>query len=96
MTQSEGRKLDLRVPTLSIDPVLLAAIRDEVGRLPTAADLHLGDAKVLSMIPDNSLHLIVTSTPFWNLKEYNELDYQMGHIEPTSPTFLKYPHPPQP
>jgi DNA modification methylase len=44
--------------------------------------LHLGDARDLSWIPDSSIHLVVTSPPYWTLKEYapgNE--YQMGHFE---------------
>src|SRR4051794_9172951 len=32
--------------------------------------LHLGDARDLSWLPDNSVHLVVTSPPYWNLKEY--------------------------
>jgi DNA modification methylase len=32
--------------------------------------LHLGDARNLSWIPDCSVHLIVTSPPYWNLKKY--------------------------
>jgi len=44
--------------------------------------LHLGDARDLSWIPDASVHLVVTSPPYWTLKEYapgNE--DQMGHFE---------------
>jgi len=34
--------------------------------------LRLGDARNLSWIPDASVHLVVTSPPYWNLKEYKE------------------------
>jgi DNA modification methylase len=40
-----------------------------------------GDARDLSFIPDESLHLVVTSPPYWNLKKYNENPNQMGHIQ---------------
>ena len=40
-----------------------------------------GDARDLSFIPDESVHLIVTSPPYWNLKKYNENPNQMGHIQ---------------
>jgi DNA modification methylase len=40
-----------------------------------------GDARDLSFIPDESVHLIVTSPPYWNLKRYNENPNQMGHIQ---------------
>ena len=40
-----------------------------------------GDARDLSFIPDESVHLVVTSPPYWNLKRYNENPEQMGHIQ---------------
>ena len=40
-----------------------------------------GDARDLSFIPDESIHLVLTSPPYWNLKRYNENPNQMGHIE---------------
>ena len=40
-----------------------------------------GDARDLSFLPDQSIHLVVTSPPYWNLKRYNENDCQLGHIE---------------
>lgn len=40
-----------------------------------------GDARNLSFIGDNSVHLVVTSPPYWNLKKYNDSPTQMGHIE---------------
>ncbi len=36
----------------------------------TTHRLRLGDARDLSFIPDASIHLVVTSPPYWNLKEY--------------------------
>lgn len=44
--------------------------------------LHLGDARRLSWIPDDSVHLVVTSPPYWTLKEYEQGNQdQMGDIE---------------
>ena len=43
--------------------------------------LHQGDARDLSWIPDGSVHLTVTSPPYWTLKTYTENDDQMGGIE---------------
>ena len=36
----------------------------------TTHRLHHGDARDLSWIPDASIHLVVTSPPYWTLKEY--------------------------
>ena len=43
--------------------------------------LILGDARNLRFIADASVHLVVTSPPYWSLKRYNEHPEQMGHIE---------------
>ena len=43
--------------------------------------LHHGDARDLSWVPDTSVHLIVTSPPYWTLKAYIENDKQMGAIK---------------
>jgi len=40
-----------------------------------------GDARDLSFLEDESVHLIVTSPPYWNLKRYNENPSQLGHIQ---------------
>ncbi len=47
----------------------------------TAHRLHLGDARDLSWIPDESAHLLVTSPPYWTLKKYQPHNLQMGAIE---------------
>ena len=35
----------------------------------------------MSFIPDNSVHLVVTSPPYWNLKEYERGENQLGVID---------------
>jgi DNA modification methylase len=40
-----------------------------------------GDARHLDFIPDESIHLIVTSPPYWILKRYNENANQLGHVD---------------
>src|SRR5262245_54721970 len=45
----------------------------------TRHQLTLGDARDLSWIKDSSVHLIVTSPPYWTLKKYaTGNDAQMG------------------
>jgi site-specific DNA-methyltransferase (adenine-specific) len=39
-----------------------------------------GDARDLSFFEDESIHLVVTSPPYWNLKRYNENPDQLGHV----------------
>jgi site-specific DNA-methyltransferase (adenine-specific) len=40
-----------------------------------------GDARDLSLIADESVHLVVTSPPYWTLKEYTSSKAQLGEIE---------------
>lgn len=43
--------------------------------------LHLGDARALEWIDDESVHLVVTSPPYFNLKKYNDHPDQLGDME---------------
>jgi DNA modification methylase len=69
------------VPKIAKQPETLARIEKYVRTLPTNHLLHKGDARELSFIPESSVHLIVTSPPYWTLKEYRDADGQMGHID---------------
>ncbi|MDD5560450.1 site-specific DNA-methyltransferase [Candidatus Methylomirabilis sp.] len=40
-----------------------------------------GDARELVYLDDASVHLVITSPPYWNLKQYNENPDQLGHIQ---------------
>ncbi len=40
-----------------------------------------GDARDLSFIEDESIHLVLTSPPYWNLKKYKDNPEQLGHID---------------
>jgi site-specific DNA-methyltransferase (adenine-specific) len=39
-----------------------------------------GDARKMPYVADESVHLVVTSPPYWTLKRYNENEDQLGHI----------------
>lgn len=42
--------------------------------------IHQGDARQLDWIPSESIHLVVTSPPYWTLKEYPANKSQLGLI----------------
>lgn len=46
----------------------------------TTHQLHLGDARDLSWLEDESVHLIVTSPPYFTLKKYEPNANQLGEI----------------
>ena len=47
----------------------------------TTHHLVLGDARDVSFIPSASVHLVVTSPPYWTLKRYNDGPAQLGHVK---------------
>lgn len=54
-----------------------------VQKLMDRADytLKVGDARELDWVPDESVHLVVTSPPYWTLKKYNDNPDQLGAVE---------------
>ena len=68
------------LPRIARDPRLTGLIGDVVHRVPTTHRLYLGDARRLSFLEPNSIHLVVTSPPYWVLKEYPDQDGQLGLI----------------
>ncbi|MFU8829158.1 MAG: hypothetical protein ACNA8P_06955, partial [Phycisphaerales bacterium] len=47
----------------------------------TVHKLHQGDARSLDWIDDESIHLVVTSPPYFNLKKYNDHPNQLGDMD---------------
>lgn len=75
-----GASLDDVVPKLCKDPRAMRRIESVAQRLPTRHELILGDARKAKELKENSIHLVVTSPPYWTLKKYNEHDDQLGHV----------------
>jgi DNA modification methylase len=55
-------------------------LKTETEKKLTTHKLVHGDARDISFLPDESIHLVVTSPPYWNLKQYNDNQDQLGHI----------------
>ncbi len=71
--------LQTAIPRIAKNEELVTAIGRAVRRIPTRHRLILGDARDMDL-PDNSVHLVLTSPPYWTLKEYRDTAGQMGHI----------------
>ncbi len=69
------------IPRLAKDNNALAQIDGAVRSIPTEHAVHQQDARELEWLPDNSVHLVLTSPPYWTLKEYREGEGQLGFIE---------------
>ncbi|NUP99435.1 MAG: site-specific DNA-methyltransferase [Armatimonadetes bacterium] len=73
--------LQRAIPAIAKDPRLAAAVESQVQQLASRHRLIRGDARDLSGLADESVHLVVTSPPYWTLKEYRDDAAQLGHIE---------------
>jgi hypothetical protein len=71
--------LDYVIPQLARDQKAMRRIESVVHHLKTAHELILGDSRAASALPDQSIHLVVTSPPYWTLMRYNEHAEQLGH-----------------
>ncbi len=69
------------LPRIAKDQALIRLIEEAVRRIPTKHMLNLGDARGMSELAAESVHLVLTSPPYWTLKEYRDSAGQMGHID---------------
>jgi modification methylase len=67
------------IPQIAKNKALVQSIEAAVQRIPTFHELHRGDSRNVELKP-GSVHLVVTSPPYWTLKEYRHSPGQMGHI----------------
>jgi len=74
---------DLRkdIPRIAKDPHLIAEIEDVIRQIPTRHDLRQGDSREMSFVEPESIHLVLTSPPYWTLKQYRKSVGQLGYVE---------------
>jgi len=68
------------IPRLAQDSARMAEIEQAVRGIPTSHVLRHADARSMDFLADQSVHLAVTSPPYWTLKEYNRSDGQLGYV----------------
>jgi len=69
------------LPRIAKDPKITALIDAAVAHIPTVHDLYLADARRrMADLPSDSVHLVVTSPPYWTLKEYRKCEGQLGFV----------------
>ncbi len=73
--------LQTDIPRIAKDQGQLQQIESAVQTIPTTHNLVQADSRQLSFIPDQSVHLVVTSPPYWTLKKYRDHPDQLGDIE---------------
>jgi DNA modification methylase len=68
------------VPAIAKSAELSRKIEVAVRSIPTNHKLILGDARGLDHLSDESVHLILTSPPYWTLKKYHGSSGQLGEV----------------
>jgi DNA modification methylase len=68
------------LPRIAKDAKIVASIEAKLEQLPTQHNLYRGDARSIEFLRPESIHLVVTSPPYWTLKDYNVSEGQMGYI----------------
>lgn len=68
------------LPRIAKDPKAIAAIESRLSQIPTSHDIYNCDSRRIDFLAPNSVHLVVTSPPYWTLKDYREHPDQMGYI----------------
>ena len=68
------------IPALARDERATREIGAVLPTLPTRHELRRADARHLDFLPAGSVHLVLTSPPYWTLKQYNEGEGQLGGV----------------
>lgn len=69
------------IPAIAKTPAIVSEIEAAVSSIATEHHLYVGDSRALDFVPDESVHLVVTSPPYWTLKEYLPHEAQLGAVE---------------
>ena len=72
--------LQRALPRLAKDPETTSAIQRLLSQVPTTHKVLHGDARRWQADP-RSIHLVVTSPPYWTLKEYPDAEGQLGRVQ---------------
>jgi len=76
-----GSKHQTELPRIARDARLTRLIEEQLRRIPTKHDLYLWDARHMTFLKRETIHLVLCSPPYWTLKEYRRFDGQLGYIE---------------
>lgn len=68
------------LPRIAKDPRLTSLIQEAVRQIPTRHTLRLQDARSTWELEPESVHLVLTSPPYWTLKEYRRTEGQLGYV----------------
>ena len=79
----EANDLRSDLPALARDEGRMGEVEQAVKSLPSHHELYQGDARDLSMLDEESIDLVVTSPPYFNIKDYENAtggEAQLGDL----------------
>jgi DNA modification methylase len=68
------------IPAIAKNPRLMSLIDNAVRSIPTRHQLFFRDSRLLDDLAPGSVHLVLTSPPYWTLKEYHHSAGQLGDV----------------
>jgi modification methylase len=74
------RESQTAIPRLAKNEVAIREIEAVLPTLPTRHEMRRADGRHLEFLAPESVHLVVTSPPYWTLKQYNESAGQLGSV----------------
>jgi DNA modification methylase len=89
LLSKNNTELRSAIPELARDWMKMMEIESTVESLPSDHRFHQANARNIasdtsssgSIIEDESIHLVVTSPPYFNIKEYNDTEDQLGSVQ---------------
>jgi len=69
------------IPRIAKDHKLTLTIETALKTVPTEHALYLLDSRRMDFLQEESIHLAVTSPPYWTLKKYNTTAGQLGDVK---------------
>ena len=75
------RELDTAIPRIAKNPDMMSDLDEFLRSQSTAHHLISADSRFIDFLPRQSIHLVVTSPPYWTLKKYNTAEGQLGHVK---------------
>ena len=67
------------IPAIAKDGAIVADIENAIRRVPTTHEVFVRDSRTMNL-REESVHLVLTSPPYWTLKEYRDTAGQLGHV----------------
>jgi len=74
-----GADIQSTFPAIAKNAEQMSLIENAIHQIPTEHRFVRQDSTQFRM-PPNSVHLVLTSPPYWTLKQYRDHDRQLGHV----------------